>query len=597
MPERGSCLSTPTSGPIHKQAVPGGKERWVLSTSGESEASKLFCSEVSLQDGGVNDDQGSVATEGLNVHPGFERCVPVSVSFPRRQEVSGFYMGWQNVRVHLPPVWTMQCSLHFYKTPPPSYGTLAETRDTIHYIPGRHTIHAPVQRGFVPSGRAGSPVTGIPGLHHQQEKIPTDPVSEDPILGNPGELPRDEVLSSRGKIRDITQRCWDALSQNQLSVQHLSQLLGKFQAASLAVLSAPIRYRQLQQVKIQSFRRSRSFDTLVTLDQMAREELQWWRDQLVTCNGKDIVPPVPNMVIETDASTVGWGAVCQGIRTGGPWSQRERCQHINVLELRAAMLAVQMFAKGSTRRPLHIHLRRMDNVSALTYVSRMGGTHSPTLMKVACAFWDWCLQRGITLSASHLPGVNNWIADQESREIQTLAEWKLHKEIFLKVFNTMGPCNVDLFACCLNHQLAEYISWRPDPGAMGTDAFQWSWKDLKGYAFPPFALIGRCLQKVRVERSTVILIAPTWQNQPWYATLLEMLIEFPSSSSMSQGLVERPGGPTTPTNKPKQIKTSRLEDIWRQHTAAGVSAQTSELLLTGWSIGTNTAYESGWKQV
>ena len=198
MPKRGSCLSTPTSGPIHKQAVPGGKERWVLSTSGESEASELFCSEVSLQDGGVNDDQGSVATEGLDVHPGFERCIPVSVNFPRRQEVSAFYMGWQDVRVHLPPIWTMQCSPHYYKTPPPSYGTLAETRHMIHYIPGRHTIHALVQRGFAPSGRAGSPVTGIPGLHHQQGKIPTDPVSENPILGNPSELPRDEILPSRG---------------------------------------------------------------------------------------------------------------------------------------------------------------------------------------------------------------------------------------------------------------------------------------------------------------------------------------------------------------------------------------------------------------
>ena len=42
-----------------------------------------------------------------------------------------------------------------------------------------------------------------------------------------------------------------------------------------------------------------------------------------------------------------------------------------------------------------------------------GGTRSPELMRVACSLWDWCLQRGITLSASHLPGVNNLIADQD----------------------------------------------------------------------------------------------------------------------------------------------------------------------------------------
>ena len=48
----------------------------------------------------------------------------------------------------------------------------------------------------------------------------------------------------------------------------------------------------------------------------------------------------------------------------------------------------------------------------------------------------------------------------------------------------LGPCKVDLFATRLNHQLDHYVSWRPDPGAMATDAFHLSWKDLQGYAFP-----------------------------------------------------------------------------------------------------------------
>ena len=66
------------------QIALGSKERWVLPTSGEPEASKLFCSKVPLQDGGINDDQGSVAIERLNVHPRYERCLPVGFSFSRR---------------------------------------------------------------------------------------------------------------------------------------------------------------------------------------------------------------------------------------------------------------------------------------------------------------------------------------------------------------------------------------------------------------------------------------------------------------------------------------------------------------------------------
>ena len=42
---------------------------------------------------------------------------------------------------------------------------------------------------------------------------------------------------------------------------------------------------------------------------------------------------------------------------------------------------------------------------------------------------------------------------------------------------------------------------------------------------PPFSLIGRCLAKVRKEKSTITLIAPIWQAQSCYSTLLQMLIQ------------------------------------------------------------------------
>ena len=53
----------------------------------------------------------------------------------------------------------------------------------------------------------------------------------------------------------------------------------------------------------------------------------------MTWNGRDIHQPTQDLVIETDASLVGWGAVCPGVQTGGLWSQEEQLEHINVLEL------------------------------------------------------------------------------------------------------------------------------------------------------------------------------------------------------------------------------------------------------------------------
>ena len=230
------------------------------------------------------------------------------------------------------------------------------------------------------------------------------------------------------------------------------------------------------------------------------------------------------------------------MKTGGLWSSQEQ-QHINVLELKAGMFAVQAFTKD--KQNVHVHLR-MDNTSALAYVNRMGGTRSPSLTRVACEMWDWCLQRGVTLSGSHLLGLNNQTADRESREVQTSAEWKLKVEAFHRICTYLGPCRTDLFATRLNNQLDRYISWRPDLGAILTDAFQASWKELEGYAFPPFALIGKCLQKVRAEQSTIVLVAPVWRNQAWFPMLLDLAVELPLLIPHSNSLLLDPRGEPHP---------------------------------------------------
>jgi len=241
-------------------------------------------------------------------------------------------------------------------------------------------------------------------------------------------------------------------------------------------------------------------------------------------NGKSIQPQEPDLVMETDASMQGWGAVCAGVRTGGLWSQTERDHHINYLELLAATLAVKAFTKSQENA--HIRLR-MDNRTAVFYVNHMGGTRSPQMSRLAIQLWQWCLRKNLSLSAEYLPGTDNCIADQESRRTHTSAEWKLKQDVFQQIMTTLGSCSVDLFASRLNAQLEQYVSWRPDPSAMATDALTIPWHRWMGYAFPPFCLIGKCLKKVREEEASLVLVAPIWRSQPWYPALLELLTDYP----------------------------------------------------------------------
>ncbi len=111
------------------------------------------------------------------------------------------------------------------------------------------------------------------------------------------------------------------------------------------------------------------------------------------------------------------------VSTGGVWNAHETILHINCKELLAAWLGLQCCA--STLQDVHIHLR-IDNTAAVAYVNKMGGLHSKDLCQLALQVWDWCLSRSLTISAEHLPGSLNQLADKESRTDSYSSEWALH---------------------------------------------------------------------------------------------------------------------------------------------------------------------------
>jgi len=262
-------------------------------------------------------------------------------------------------------------------------------------------------------------------------------------------------------------------------------------------------------------------------------------------NGRPLQITHWDLTIETDASKSGWGAFCQGVTTGGPWIPLEKQRHINYLELFAAFLALKSFL--SNRRKMSI-LLRMDNVTAIAFLNRMGGTHSQELSDLAVIIWQWCLEREIIIHAEHLPGKDNIRADWESRHVRDSSDWMLERDIFLQLEARLGPFSIDLFASRTNTQLPMYCSWRPDPAALAVDALSLPWGNHQAhmYMFPPFALITRCLEKVRLEQARAVLVAPVWHNQLWYPYLLKSLMDYPILLPPVQNILIGPEGESHP---------------------------------------------------
>ncbi len=128
-----------------------------------------------------------------------------------------------------------------------------------------------------------------------------------------------------------------------------------------------------------------------------------------------------------------------------------------------------------------------------------GGTRSQPLLQLALRLWMWCLTRNVTIAAVHIPGLQNTAAYRESRCSHHSSDWRLHPEMFAILWRQFGPFDVDLFASRHNAQMSPFFSWMLDPDAQATDAFVQSWRDLRGYAFLPFALLHRVLKKVHLD--------------------------------------------------------------------------------------------------
>ena len=265
------------------------------------------------------------------------------------------------------------------------------------------------------------------------------------------------------KLLKVQKHCQEILEKGKVTVRELSKLIGRLSFTAIVVLPTPLHYRHLQ---------------------------------------------------SSDLSLQGWGASCHTLTTVGPWSMEERKFHINVLELKAAELAVISFTLKE-RDAISVHIC-MDNMTALSYLMKMESYKNQELTAISKEIWQYLMKPKVVITTKYLPGPMNVEADRESRQTRDLSEWKLNPTTFMKLCQIRGTPEVDLFPSRVSHQLPYYTSWKIDPFSQGRDAFQISWAHKFVYAFPPFALIGRVLQKVNQDQCLMLIITPAWPGQPWF---------------------------------------------------------------------------------
>ena len=260
------------------------------------------------------------------------------------------------------------------------------------------------------------------------------------------------------------------------------------------------------------------------------------------------------------------------------------------MELKAILKAIQGYHLYWQGRK-HIRIKS-DNTTAIAYVNNMGGTVSQKCNNLSKFIWEFCTGQGVWISAEHIPGSKNNIADHMSRKFNENTEWQLDQHIFIKLLKyfSVKP-SIDLFASDLNKQLTKYCSWQPDPKAFGIDAFNMTWTDYIFYAFPPFSLVGKSISKIIREKATGLMIIPWWPTQKLVSTddsAPSGLSGCATIKTVDTEITKMCNKNNTPSVS--QIKTTGRTFVRESMGNRGIPEEIMDIICESWRENTSTRY-------
>ena len=362
------------------------------------------------------------------------------------------------------------------------------------------------------------------GFMLNEEKSVVIPTHVIAYLGNIIDSEKMIVYLPVEKKEKIKKECLLLINSKEATIKQVAKVIGLLVSAFSAVEYGRLFYMELEMGKIFGLKKScGNFDAIMEILPSMKSELMWWYLN-VDSQIRRISMHAPDVPVQTDSSTQGWGIVYEGQEFGGRWTEEEKKYHINVLEIMAIWFALQ--ALSNKLAGLHIQILS-DSSTAVCYIENMGSTRSLDCNKIACKIWMWCYENSAWISISHIPGKTN-MADAPSRQFNDKIEWELNDQVFEQICKIwQKPC-IDLFASRSNRKLKTYCAWKPDPSAAFIDAFTVNWQQFKlVYIFAPFSMINCCVRKIQENQAQAIIIVPLRETQIWFSPLMKLLVEVP----------------------------------------------------------------------
>ncbi len=228
-----------------------------------------------------------------------------------------------------------------------------------------------------------------------------------------------------------------------------------------------------------------------------------WEDISFLWAGVPLEQVSRHIVVTTDASKTGWGAVCNGHAASEVWTGPRLHWHINCLELLTVLFGLEEvfdpYSKASMCWSGRTTQRQSHTSTTRVVFAPIACHNSPAISTLEPA-----QTQGSTCHS--YPGDLNRVADLLSQQVSLRSEWRLHPQT--ADWRWFGQAQVDLFASSESTHCQLWYSLTEAP--LGTDALAHSWpRGLLKYAFPAVSLIAQTQ-------------APYWPNRTWFSELVLM---------------------------------------------------------------------------
>ena len=175
------------------------------------------------------------------------------------------------------------------------------------------------------------------------------------------------------------------------------------------------------------------------------------------------------------------------VSTGGTWLPDEKLMHINVLELKPILLALDSFAKTSHKR---INVMS-ENTTPILCIHKMVIPHSMECHQQVLKIWKWAIIHENDLSTDRISGTLNTFTDRESRSSHVDTKLMLQSKFSIWHKYSFFQPEIDIFSTNINAQFGKYASFRSDPGETYIGGFNFDWSGSRFYAFLLISVIPR----------------------------------------------------------------------------------------------------------